>query len=279
MKFFMAVAAFSAAITAFAQPREDAELLGAAQQQRLHGCRGQAGTAAPLRWSDELARAASRMAAGGNAMRALEAEGYRATRVFHSSFVGYRTAAEAADALAQHYCADLVEPRFTDLGAQHEGRHWTIVLAGRFELPKLANPRAASARVLALVNEARSHARRCGDRQFAPAPVLRWNDRLAEAAAQHAQDMASHRKLDHTGHDGSTPPQRITHAGYRWRSVGENVAAGQGSPEEVVGDWLSSPGHCANIMEPAFTEMGTAFAVNMKSDAAVYWAQEFGRPR
>jgi uncharacterized protein YkwD len=32
-------------------------------------------------------------------------------------------------------------------------------------------------------------------------------------------------------------------------------------------------------MEPTFTEMGVAFSVNMKSDAAVYWAQEFGRPR
>jgi len=265
--------------TAHAQTAEEAQLFASAQKSRARGCKGHAGTEAPLHWSAALSRGAARIIKGENTMKALEAEGYRATRVFHSSFVGYRTPADVAGAIAQHFCSDLVEPHFTDIGAYRKGREWMVVLAERFELPQLVDKRKAVERVLMLVNEARSHARRCGERQFEAAGLLRWNERLEDAAERHAADMASHAKLDHKGSDGSTPSQRVTRAGYNWVNVGENVAAGQGTPEEVVDDWLTSAGHCANIMEPAYTEMGVAFAVNMKSTAAVYWAQEFGRSR
>ena len=211
-------------------------------------------------------------------MAAAQAQGYRATRIFHSDFVGYRTAAQAAAALADHYCADLVEPQFSDIGVHADGSHWTIVLAAPLRLPQLSDARAAAARVLALVNPARAQPRRCGDRQFGAAPPLVWNAKLEHAAALHAADMAAHRYLDHKGRDGSTPSQRSARAGYRWRSAGENIAAGQATPQDVVEDWLASPGHCANIMEPSFTEMGAAFAINRDSAAAVYWAQAFGRP-
>ena len=71
----------------------------------------------------------------------------------------------------------------------------------------------------------------------------------------------------------------ITRSGYRWRGVGENVASGQTTPEEVVEDWVHSPGHCANLMSPDFTEMGAAYGVNLNAEAVVFWAQEFGKPR
>ena len=267
------------ALAAPAPAGEDGRLLAAASQWREQGCRGNAGTAAPLQWSAALSRAAARVAAGENPLPALEHEGYRATRVFHSSVAGYRSAADVAGVLSQHYCADLVDPHFSDIGAHRQGTQWTIVLAAHFELPRLADPRTADQRVLALVNDARSRSRRCGAREFGPAAPLRWNERLAQAAAQHARDMAAHAVLDHKGHDGSTPAQRVTRTGYPWRSVGENVAAGQPSPDDVVADWLASPGHCANIMEPAFTDMAVAFAVDLKTQQAVYWAQEFARPR
>jgi uncharacterized protein YkwD len=48
---------------------------------------------------------------------------------------------------------------------------------------------------------------------------------------------------------------------------------------QVVSDWLGSPGHCANIMNPAFTEMGAAYAVNPANENRTpYWTQMFGRP-
>jgi uncharacterized protein YkwD len=164
-----------------------------------------------------------------------------------------------------------------DFAAHRQGASWEFVLAAPIELPALADRRAVAERVLVLVNEARSHARRCGPQSFDAAPPLRANPRLEDAAARHAQDMAEHDYLDHVSRDGSTFAQRVTRAGYRWQDVGENIAAGQYTPQDVVAAWIASPGHCANLMNPVFVDMGVAFAVNMKSEPVVYWAQEFGR--
>ena len=68
-------------------------------------------------------------------------------------------------------------------------------------------------------------------------------------------------------------------AGYVWRSVGENVAAGQPDAETVVKAWLDSPGHCENIMSPNFREMGVAFATAPQGELRILWAQEFAAPQ
>jgi uncharacterized protein YkwD len=262
---------------AIAQQGGDAQMLALVTQTRERGCAGHAGSRTPLHWSGALARAATHMEGGQAPFAAVEKEGYRATRVFHAKLDGYHSQAEVAAALAQHYCAALAEPQFRDFGYHRQGAHWLLVLAAPLEFPQLADGRAAAQRVLTLVNEARARPRRCGERPFSPAPPLRWNPQLERAAELHAQDMAAHGYVEHRGRDGSTPAQRIARAGYYpWHSIGENVAAGQGAPEEVVEDWLSSPGHCANLMEPTFAEMGAAFTVNMASKGVVYWAQEFG---
>jgi uncharacterized protein YkwD len=104
------------------------------------------------------------------------------------------------------------------------------------------------------------------------------NGVLERAAAQYAQDMAAYGYMDHTGRDGSSPEERITRSGYRWRETGENLASGIMTPEDAVAGWLKSPEHCANVMDPAFRHMGVAYAVNPRLEAGVYWAQEFGTP-
>jgi uncharacterized protein YkwD len=91
--------------------------------------------------------------------------------------------------------------------------------------------------------------------------------------------MARNNYFSHSSRDGTTPAQRVERAGYRYRTTGENIAAGQTQPEAAVAGWIKSPGHCANLMNPAFTEMGTAYAVNAKSAMGVYWTQAFGAPR
>jgi len=132
--------------------------------------------------------------------------------------------------------------------------------------------------MLAAVNAARSQPRSCGSRNLAPAPALRWSCRLALAAERHAQDMANHDLLSHTSTDGLQVGERVTATGYRWQAVGENIAAGQRSVAEVMQDWLQSAGHCANIMNPLHAELGAAAAVS-GTDARIYWAQVFARPR
>jgi uncharacterized protein YkwD len=72
---------------------------------------------------------------------------------------------------------------------------------------------------------------------------------------------------------------RALQAGYRWRRIAENIAAGQESGDEAVAGWLASPGHCANIMNGRFTEMGAAYAIhNARESPRVYWTQVFGAP-
>ena len=60
--------------------------------------------------------------------------------------------------------------------------------------------------------------------------------------------------------------------------MGENIAYGPKSAEEVVQGWLSSPGHCENIMDPRFAEMGIAYAPGRASRRGLYWVQVLADP-
>lgn len=133
--------------------------------------------------------------------------------------------------------------------------------------------------MLALVNEARAKPRRCGDKPFGSARPVLWNEPLEVAASGHAKDMAANNNFSHSGRDGSTPAQRVARAGYRYQMTGENIAAGQLSPEEAVAGWIRSPAHCANLMNSLYTKMGVAFAVSAASSMGVYWVQLFAAPR
>ncbi len=94
----------------------------------------------------------------------------------------------------------------------------------------------------------------------------------------HSKDMAAHNLFDHIGSDGTSPGQRVTHAGYKWRMVGENLASGITTADAVVSGWLGSPHHCENIMGPRFSEMGVAYYYDPKSADGIYWTQVFGTP-
>ena len=140
--------------------------------------------------------------------------------------------------------------------------------------------------ILDAVNAARSSARTCGTTAFAATTPLTWNAQLAAAARVHSEDMAltGYRGTDtdpdaaHTGSDGSTPQQRITQAGYAWKISGENVAAGYtvGGSSDVVAAWLISPGHCSNIMNPKYRDMGVSYVVNEKVKYGSFFTQDFG---
>jgi uncharacterized protein YkwD len=137
------------------------------------------------------------------------------------------------------------------------------------------------AEMLAAVNAHRRAGASCGARgSFAPAPELRWNAPLAQAAAVHSEDMVARNFFSHTGSNGSTVGDRASAAGYAWRSVGENIAAGQPSIAVVVQGWMDSDGHCANLMEPGYRDLGAAcVAGNANTGYRTYWTQDFGTPR
>lgn len=128
--------------------------------------------------------------------------------------------------------------------------------------------------VLQLVNQARAQARNCGATSFAAAPALTLNAQLGQAAQGHASDMAAKSYFSHTSQDGRTFVQRIGATGYRYRTIGENIAAGQSTAQQVVAGWLQSEGHCRNIMNPSFRELGVGYAAG--GSYRHYWVQNFG---
>jgi uncharacterized protein YkwD len=133
-------------------------------------------------------------------------------------------------------------------------------------------------KMVKLINTARSSGRRCGGRKYSATRSVQWNPALANAARMHSKDMARNDRLSHKGSKKSTVEKRVRNQGYTWRSVGENVAGGLQTCQETVSGWLKSPGHCANIMESSFTEIGAACARNSASKYGTYWTLVLASP-
>ncbi|MGW8887510.1 sigma-70 family RNA polymerase sigma factor [Streptomyces sp. NPDC055749] len=130
--------------------------------------------------------------------------------------------------------------------------------------PAQPAPSGMSDQVTALVNSERTK-EGCGS--------VRSNDQLATAASRHSADMAARDYFSHTAPDGSDPGDRITAAGYRWSTYGENIAKGQRTAADVMDSWMKSPGHRANILNCSFKEIG----VGVKdTSAGPVWTQNFG---
>ncbi|MCB0700769.1 MAG: CAP domain-containing protein [Chitinophagales bacterium] len=127
-------------------------------------------------------------------------------------------------------------------------------------------------KLLDLVNEKRSTGCQCGAKFFAATTALQWNSKLEAAAQKHSDYMKSTGNFSHTGSGGSNAGQRITDEGYTWSTYGENIAESYTSEEAVIQGWIESTGHCENIMNPAFTEMGVA-------TSGSYWTQVFAAPQ
>ncbi|GHF36083.1 hypothetical protein GCM10010218_16950 [Streptomyces mashuensis] len=129
-----------------------------------------------------------------------------------------------------------------------------------------SNPGGGSTaqKVVALVNAERAKA--------GCSPVT--SNSLLDAAAQgHSDDMAARGFFDHTNPDGKGPGDRITAAGYRWSTYGENIAYGQQDAAAVMDSWMNSPGHRANILNCSFKEIG--IGINT-APGGPRWTQVFG---
>jgi uncharacterized protein YkwD len=130
--------------------------------------------------------------------------------------------------------------------------------------------------VLKQVNAARAIARSCGAKPMKAARELVWNRSLAEAAERHSVDMAARRFFDHVNPDGQRVSQRVSAQGYKWRTVGENLAGGDSTVAGVIAGWLGSPEHCQNMMSPAYAEVGVACVRQPGSKWGNYWTMVLG---
>ena len=124
-------------------------------------------------------------------------------------------------------------------------------------------------KMLQLVNNVRRKGCQCGDTYYRPAPPLLWNAQLESAAYNHTTDMAKNNFFSHTGTDGNRGGNRLENLGYHWKTFGENIGQGYKTEKDVIDGWLASPGHCKNIMDKTFTELGAAHIGNL-------WTQDFG---
>ncbi|MFF0741363.1 sigma-70 family RNA polymerase sigma factor [Streptomyces sp. NPDC004111] len=127
-----------------------------------------------------------------------------------------------------------------------------------------APPAGPAAEVVSLLNSERAKA--------GCSPVTS-NSLLRTAAQRHSEDMVARGYFDHTSPDGDGPGERVTAAGYKWSTYGENIAAGQSGPASVMESWMNSPGHRANILNCAFKEVGIGIA---GPSGGPTWTQVFG---
>ena len=257
-----------------------ANAVGAVNRARMAYCglsRATHPTLTENRRLDEIAR----LFAGGVPLDQAELHArYRPARSVWIRITGAADDAAVERMVGQRFCGQISDPRLQNIGVYGRGESglW-IIVAQPFITPPERDAAAVSRVVLALTNQARAHARTCGWRRFAAAPPLSLAPALARAARAHSRDMVAHDFFSHTGSDGSTPGERVTRAGYRWSMVGENIASGSRTPQEVVAGWLASPHHCANIMTAGFRQMGVAFAVDRASTQVIDWTEDFGTPR
>lgn len=130
--------------------------------------------------------------------------------------------------------------------------------------------------LLASVNARRGAGAVCGGVGYPAVGAVNWDGQLQNAATTHASDMATNNFFSHTGSDGSTLRQRVPATGYNYHKAGENIAAGQTSVAQVVADWMASPSHCTNMMQPEYRDLGVSCKTNTASEYQNYWTLELG---
>jgi uncharacterized protein YkwD len=280
------------------------------QTLRAGGCGGVAPSAAGLQKNTTLDQAAAHWAGGQTVDAAIEHSGYHAQQWATLHYRGSDN--QAFQQLRNGGCRNVLGATLRDVGVFHQGEDTWLVMAApghdtgsaaastaprttaAVATPLIVAPAHAPApvthvtaapapidasRVLQLVNAARAHGALCGTRSFAPVGPVHLSEQLADVAFGHATDMAEHNYFEHEDLQGHTPADRVKAAGYAEKLVGENIAYGPTSADEVVQGWLDSPGHCENIMDPRFAEMGIAYAPGRVQRHGLYWVQLLVAPR
>jgi uncharacterized protein YkwD len=254
-----------------------ADTLSAVQVLREGGCGGVLPAAQPVHHNPLLDRAAEQWAAGVSPEAAAKHSGYVAQTAAGVHISGAESS--TVQLLRHSACRTVTNQALQDIGVYHRGLDTWLVFASAYVVPARSRVPVMADQALRLVNEVRARGARCGERSFGPAPPMRLSETLASVALGHASDMAEHNYFEHVDPAGRSPADRVRAVGYREKLVGENIAYGPQSVEEVVQGWLDSPGHCENIMDPRFAEMGLAYAPGEAARRGLFWVQLLAAPR
>ena len=135
-------------------------------------------------------------------------------------------------------------------------------------------------RAVAAINQARAREQVCGNQRMAATTPIRWDARTMQAARTQALYLQRVNQFGHTGENGSHVGDRLKATGFVWQKVGENLAAGFNSVEEVVISWLASPSHCRVLMTPEFNVAGVSYVAGEEDNTyANYWALVMAMPQ
>lgn len=130
-----------------------------------------------------------------------------------------------------------------------------------------SKPSSQAEQVLSLVNEERAK------QNLKP---LKMSEELRSIANLKAKDMAEKNYFDHNSPTYGSPFQMLQKFGVHYKAAGENIAAGQKTPSEVMNSWMNSSGHRANILNANFTEIGIGYYEG--GSYGTYWTQLFITP-
>jgi uncharacterized protein YkwD len=293
--------ALLALCVSFAATPSRADVLFAVRVLREGGCGGTLPAAPQLHRNALLDRSAQEWAVGRTLTQAMDFSGYRAVSAAGLHVRG--PDAGMLQLLERSGCRTLTNQALHEFGFYRRGLDTWIVLATEHEVTARAAPAMRpepavspakappsqtaphdlspilATRALQLVNRVRARGIRCGKEPFGPAPPVILSNTLAGVAFGHADDMATNNYFEHEDLHGKSPSDRVRATGYQEKLVGENIAYGPKSVDEVVQGWLDSPGHCENIMDPRFVEMGIGYATSHDSKHALYWVQVLATPR
>jgi uncharacterized protein YkwD len=128
-----------------------------------------------------------------------------------------------------------------------------------------SSPSTLRAAVVCLINH---------ERAVHHLPPLHASRLLNRSAQGWTNAMVSSDQFTH----GTNFASRISAAGYVWRLAGENIATGFATPRAVVKAWMGSTGHCENILNPSFRNVGTGVSIRPVKGYATgggTWTQDF----
>ena len=125
-------------------------------------------------------------------------------------------------------------------------------------------PSEQAEKVLQLVN---------AEREKAGLKALKMSEQLRSIANLKSKDMAEKNYFSHTSPTYGTPFQMLQDFGVHYQAAGENIAAGQQTPEQVMESWMNSSGHRANILNTNFDTLGVG--IYQGGSYGIYWTQLF----
>jgi uncharacterized YkwD family protein/spore coat assembly protein SafA len=163
--------------------------------------------------------------------------------------------------IAQQYKAGITE--IINLNSHISNPNF-IYPGQRITIPSAAPEQSAEEQVVQLVNKERA--------KYGLKP-LKSNWELSRTARFKSQDMINKNYFDHNSPTYGTPFKMMQSFGISYKTAGENIAAGQTTPQAVVTAWMNSEGHRKNILSSSYTEIGVGYAKG--GSYGHYWTQMF----